>query len=50
MKICSSCGKQTRGYAEFPCPHCGESTIVRCPHCREVSNVYKCVKCGGEGP
>ncbi|MCX6775373.1 MAG: zinc finger domain-containing protein [Candidatus Micrarchaeota archaeon] len=50
LKICSSCGKQARVYAEFRCPHCGEGVIVRCPHCRETTNTYRCSKCGKVGP
>jgi predicted RNA-binding Zn-ribbon protein involved in translation (DUF1610 family) len=50
LKNCSSCGKQTKEYTEFPCPVCGEEKIVRCIHCREVVNPYKCRKCGFEGP
>ncbi|NYZ60281.1 RNA-binding protein [Candidatus Micrarchaeota archaeon] len=49
MKRCSTCGRLTKEYAEFPCPHCSEKT-VRCHHCREIRNPYKC-KCGNfEGP
>ena len=48
MKRCSTCGKLTKEYAEFPCGDCGEQ-VVRCHHCRETRNPYKC-KCGFEGP
>ncbi len=50
LKNCSSCGKQTKQYAEFPCPGCGESVIVRCYSCRQISIPYKCEKCGRQGP
>ncbi|MEM3030475.1 MAG: zinc finger domain-containing protein [Candidatus Micrarchaeia archaeon] len=50
MKNCYSCGRQTKEYAKFPCPACGEEGIVRCLHCRETINPYRCRKCGREGP
>jgi len=50
LRNCTTCGKQTKTYVEFPCPACGEVKIVRCQHCREVVNPYKCTKCGREGP
>ena len=50
LKNCNSCGRQTKEYSEFPCPSCGEARIVRCQHCRETLNIYKCPKCGREGP
>ncbi|VVB57716.1 Uncharacterised protein [uncultured archaeon] len=40
LKNCSSCGVQTRQYAEFPAPDTGEM-IVRCTHCRKISNPYR---------
>jgi|YelNatPaOPRAMG01_1025707.scaffolds.fasta_scaffold03676_18 predicted RNA-binding Zn-ribbon protein involved in translation (DUF1610 family) len=49
MKTCISCGSLVKDYVEFPCPSCGEK-IVRCSHCREISNIYVCKKCGFEGP
>jgi hypothetical protein len=49
VKICTTCGKQTKDYAEFPCTECGEM-IVRCFHCRKISIPYKCPVCGKEGP
>ncbi len=49
-KICSSCGRLTHKYSEFKCPKCGKTTIIRCDHCREISNTYKCSECGFEGP
>ena len=39
-----------RGQAEKMRPNCGDSEIIRCTHCRETLNIYKCVKCGKEGP
>ncbi|MFH1285213.1 MAG: zinc finger domain-containing protein [Candidatus Micrarchaeota archaeon] len=50
LKNCTSCGKQTKEYSAFPCPSCGEETIVRCKHCREIINPYKCKRCGYAGP
>ena len=49
LKNCHTCGKQTKKYAEFPCVGCADK-IVRCDHCRQISNPYKCKKCGQEGP
>ncbi|MCL5100133.1 MAG: zinc finger domain-containing protein [Candidatus Marsarchaeota archaeon] len=49
-KECRSCGRLTHEYTEFKCPRCGKDTIVRCKHCRETSNIYKCNECGFEGP
>lgn len=49
MKTCITCGSLVKDYVEFPCPKCGEK-VVRCNHCREISNVYVCRKCGFEGP
>ena len=48
MKRCTSCGRNTKDFAEFPCPDCGEK-VVRCQYCRKNLNAYKCV-CGFEGP
>jgi hypothetical protein len=48
LKRCNSCGRNTKRFAEFPCPSCGDK-LVRCHFCRENLNVYKC-KCGFEGP
>ena len=39
LKNCSSCGVQTREYAEFPSPD-SEEKVVRCKHCRKISNPY----------
>jgi predicted RNA-binding Zn-ribbon protein involved in translation (DUF1610 family) len=49
-KTCSSCGRLTHEYTEFKCPSCGKSTLVRCLHCREISNAYACEECKFEGP
>ena len=49
-KVCISCGRLTDSYTEFKCPKCAGNTIIRCRHCREVSNVYKCKECNFEGP
>lgn len=49
-KVCVSCGRLTHEYSEFKCPNCGETDIVRCSHCREIANIYKCKNCGFEGP
>jgi hypothetical protein len=51
MKTCSSCNREvTSNYAEFRCPECGKSNIVRCQHCRETVKTYKCEKCNFVGP
>lgn len=49
-KVCVSCGRLSDSYTEFKCPKCGKSTIIRCKHCREISNIYKCKECNFEGP
>ncbi|MEM3399592.1 MAG: zinc finger domain-containing protein [Candidatus Micrarchaeia archaeon] len=49
LKNCTTCGRKTKVFALFPCPACGEE-IIRCFHCREISNVYVCPKCGLKGP
>jgi len=38
-----------RGATHFPCPDCG-TTIGRCRQCRDQSVLYRCPKCGFEGP
>ncbi|HLC68733.1 MAG TPA: hypothetical protein VJH24_02745 [Candidatus Bilamarchaeaceae archaeon] len=48
MKRCSTCGKNTYNFGEFPCADCKEK-LVRCYSCRENKNTYKC-SCGFEGP
>jgi len=51
--VCTSCNREiaqgTRA-VKFPCPGCAEFEIWRCEHCRELSNVYVCPKCGYTGP
>ena len=32
------------------CPVCGKPTLIRCKHCRETYNKYKCKDCEFEGP
>ena len=49
-KICTSCGRLTSAYTEFKCPGCGKSTIIRCKHCREITNTYRGGDCEFEGP
>ncbi|ODS39857.1 RNA-binding protein [Candidatus Altiarchaeales archaeon WOR_SM1_SCG] len=50
-KLCSSCGVQVMSrYTEFPCPECGETTILRCRSCRMLGTPYACEKCGFTGP
>ena len=49
-KVCVSCGRLTHEYTEFKCPSCGDSTVIRDKHCREITNIYRCPKCGFEGP
>ncbi|MBM3229983.1 DUF1610 domain-containing protein [Candidatus Parvarchaeota archaeon] len=50
LKNCTTCGKQSREYSEFLCPDCGKASIIRCAHCRQISNPYKCPECGAVGP
>ncbi len=50
---CVSCGKKVETenfWVEFDCPNCSEEKIIRCERCRRLANVYKCGKCGFEGP
>ncbi len=49
---CTSCGLAltARGATSFPCPDCGDAGLGRCPRCRDQSVVYRCPKCGFEGP
>ncbi|BDC35892.1 zinc finger domain-containing protein [Candidatus Methanoliparum sp. LAM-1] len=51
IEFCTSCNTRLveKGFVRFPCPHCGE-TIARCVKCRELAVIYKCPKCGYEGP
>lgn len=39
-----------KGSATFPCPGCGEVTIVRTRNERENVVKYTCPKCGFTGP
>ncbi|MFH8092365.1 MAG: zinc finger domain-containing protein [Candidatus Aenigmatarchaeota archaeon] len=51
--FCTSCNTNLLGdvnFVQFKCPKCGETTIFRCSVCRKLSNIYKCSKCGFEGP
>ena len=49
---CTSCGRAlpSPGGTQFPCPSCGEVTIGRDARCRDQSVIYRCPKCGFEGP
>jgi hypothetical protein len=49
---CTSCGNAlpVKGSTQFVCPGCGETTIGRCPRCRDQSVLYTCAKCGFTGP
>ncbi len=49
---CTSCGNAipAPGATSFPCPSCGEATVGRCARCRDQSVMYRCPKCGFEGP
>ena len=38
------------GNAQFPCPKCGEETIVRSARARKLGMKYSCSKCGFTGP
>jgi len=50
LENCTACGRQTKEFVTHTCPNCGETKMVRCQHCRETLNTYKCAKCGTEGP
>ncbi|HEV2231714.1 MAG TPA: zinc finger domain-containing protein [Thermoplasmata archaeon] len=49
---CTSCGRAIAGHGSthFPCPQCGDSVLGRCANCRDQSVLYRCPKCGFEGP
>ncbi|MCI4318211.1 MAG: zinc finger domain-containing protein [Thermoplasmata archaeon] len=49
---CSSCGLALsgRGATHFTCPQCSETTLGRCSRCRDQSVLFRCPKCGFEGP
>jgi len=48
---CTSCGLALagRGATHFPCPDCA-TPIGRDARCRDQSVLYRCPKCGFEGP
>ena len=53
MATCSSCKKAIAPkvrYVKFTCPKCGDTTIYRCPRCRQTSNPYLCPDCEFKGP
>lgn len=50
---CTSCNVHIHAkdnFVKFKCPSCGEALIVRCINCKKASRIYKCPKCGFEGP
>ncbi|HZY70693.1 MAG TPA: zinc finger domain-containing protein [Thermoplasmata archaeon] len=49
---CTSCGSALGGIGsvKFPCPDCGQETIGRDRRCRDQSVLYRCPRCGFEGP
>ncbi|MBR9707544.1 MAG: RNA-binding protein [Candidatus Diapherotrites archaeon] len=50
-KTCVSCKKTVyQKYVEFPCPKCAKNKVIRCEHCRALSNEYTCTECGFVGP
>ncbi|MFH0890226.1 MAG: zinc finger domain-containing protein [Candidatus Aenigmatarchaeota archaeon] len=52
-KLCGTCGSvlaYAETFVEFPCPNCGDEVISRCKKCKDLSNKYKCSKCGFIGP
>ena len=52
-KTCTSCGVKIafmKDATSFPCPGCGDFTVNRCVKCRKGSVIFKCPKCGFEGP
>ncbi|MBI2085172.1 MAG: RNA-binding protein [Candidatus Aenigmarchaeota archaeon] len=52
-KLCTACGSAaiyTGSFVEFLCPNCNGDLIRRCEKCKNLSNNYKCKKCGFEGP
>lgn len=38
------------GSVSFPCPKCGETTIMRTRNEREIAAKYACSQCGFSGP
>ena len=49
-KRCTTCGKQTRNFAEFPSPYDTSVKIIRCRDCRKISAPYACPSTGKIGP
>ncbi len=50
---CGSCGVGLLGqeeFVKFPCPACGQETIIRDRQCKLQSVPYVCSKCNFEGP
>jgi Zn-ribbon RNA-binding protein len=49
--FCVSCGIRLneKGAVKFKCPGCG-AELGRCAKCRQQANIYKCQKCGFQGP
>ncbi len=53
MKHCTSCNSVIapgEHFAEFPCPKCGKTIIIRCEKCKVLANEYTCPECGFIGP
>jgi len=53
LVTCTSCGKPIPPGSEstkFLCPSCGEIQIKRDGKCRKFGRLYKCPKCGFQGP
>ncbi len=53
LVTCTSCGKPIPPGSEstkFLCPNCGEIQIKRDGKCRKFGRLYKCPKCGFQGP
>ena len=50
LKNCTTCGAQTKDYAEFPSPYDPATKIVRCKSCRRISLPYACPTSGKIGP
>lgn len=50
---CTTCNADistVKGSVRFPCPKCGEGTIIRCGKCRQGVKGWQCEECGFEGP
>jgi predicted RNA-binding Zn-ribbon protein involved in translation (DUF1610 family) len=50
---CTSCNVSIHArenFVKFKCPSCNETLIVRCINCKNTGALYKCKKCGFEGP